>query len=97
MRYYYIDDIEAVAKRDRNNVHYLYDAREGWVEDKWSIVMDYIVGWETPDDELPGSPFKGFGHMDVMQHLREISEYEMKKRISSLSYRYIVRYGEKNA
>ncbi len=94
MKYYYIDDIEVVAKLDLDAdgifAHYLYDAKDGWVEDRWNIVMDYIVGWEDPDEEPPGSPFKGFGHSDVMRHLREISEEEMKKRISSPAYRFTV-------
>lgn len=87
MKYYYIDDIEAVAKAD-NEAQYLYDRDKGWVKDLHSIVMDFMVGWEDPDDEPPGSPFGGFGHLSVMRHLREITEEKMNSYISDPAYQY---------
>ena len=89
MKYYYIADIQAVAKADeRTGDHFLYDVDKGWVKDEWSIVMDYIVGWDNTIDEPPGSPFAGFGHISKMQYLREISEIEMQNLVSSTSYQY---------
>ena len=75
MAYYYIESIGLLAKGRPGTTtpKEILDSEKGWIEDQWSIINDYLVGYDSSEE--PGSPYR-FGNGDIM---RQISQIDLKK------------------
>lgn len=85
MTYYYIQCHGLVAKGENSPFmpKYIYDKEKGWVLDEWSIVNDYLMGWDAGEDDLA---WRG-GHTEIMELIKEIS-YEQAKIILKDDYSF---------
>lgn len=73
--YYLIED-HTVAKRVKSDgIHSKeYIFRNGkWIEDKDSVVMDHLYGFDP--SEPKGSPYR-FGNGSILREMKEISKEE---------------------
>ena len=77
MTYYYIECIGLLAKKGAgiSSPIAILDARRGWIDDEWSIVSDYLVGYDSSED--PGSPYR-FGNGSVMSEIQEVDAKQAK-------------------
>lgn len=79
MHYFYVKDYGMICKgegdlpfsRDR----YIYDKDRGWVYDEWAIVSDFLMGYDSCEDD----PIYRCGNFEIMDRIEEISEKEAKK------------------
>ena len=78
--YYEIQKYGLIARGEKFsffNVQ-IYDADRGWVQDEWSIISDYLMGYDP--SEPPGSPY-GMGSLSIMDEIDVIPKEEALKKI----------------
>lgn len=86
MNYYYISCIGLLAKGGDGifTAKYIYDKDQGWVEDRWSIVNDYLAGYDSSEE--PGSPY-GFADSSIMDEVETITKTKAE-RIRTTDYQF---------
>ncbi len=74
MEYYYLKDLNMVAKKE-DFVPYIYDKKEGWTVDNKNILMDRVMGYD---------PMEGIGNTDILDRVETITEQEALELIEKL-------------
>ena len=80
--YYYIEKFGMIARGEANTLlnKYIFDRDKGWVEDDWSIVNDYLEGYDKSEDE---DSAYGCGNTDITDQIEVIPEKKAKEIIKN--------------
>lgn len=78
--YYEIEKFGMIGRGEKFSICNIeiYDADKGWVRDDWSIISDYLMGYDP--SEPPGSPY-GIGSLSIMDEIEVIPEKEAQNKI----------------
>ena len=87
MAYYYVERIGMLAKGPEGDLtdKKILDAEKGWVDDDWSIVNDYLVGFDVSEE--PGSPYR-FGNGSIMHQIKKIDAKQAKEIMAD--YKFVI-------
>ena len=78
MKYYYIKDLNLLAKGEGLYNNYIFKSGE-WMLDTENIVSDRLMGYDPYEDD--DSPYK-IGNTSIMDEIKEISEEEFNNMYS---------------
>jgi len=76
MTYYYIEKYGMLARGENEFDYDIYDAERGWISDEWSIISDYLIGFDSSEE--PDSPYR-IGSLSVMDEIKEIAEEQAEE------------------
>ena len=83
MTYYFIAKFGLLARGEEGSFEYeIYDAERGWVRDRWSIISDYLMGFDSSEE--PDSPYR-FGGSSIWD-IDEITAGEAKEIMENYTF-----------
>ena len=87
MAYFYIESTGMLAKGRPGELtpKEILDAEKGWIKDEWSIVSDYLAGFDSSEE--PGSPYR-YGNGAIMRQIEKIDAKRAKEIMSD--YKFVI-------